>query len=98
MVGWVRSNAAVRSHTHADQGHQPQPHRVAERAEHLRQPRGRGFPDWLTDERNAALSSGGTCVVGRDDGQLASLNRHGSILTPVDAAWQAGYSCIDCHL
>ena len=42
----------------ADQGHQPQPHRVAERPEHLRQPGGRGLPDWLADQRDAAFLSG----------------------------------------
>jgi len=65
MVGWVRSNAVVSSAdahlaalVRADQGYQPEPDRISEGLEHLRQPGGRGLADRLADQRGAGLDHG----------------------------------------
>ena len=94
------ADAGLAALVRPDQGHQPQPDRVAERAEYLSEPCGCGIPDRFADQRDAAFLGVSWWAVAADDRQqgLASVYRHGSILTPVDAGWQAGLSCIDCHL
>lgn len=83
----------------ADQGHQPQPDRVAECPEHLGKSGGRNLIERLAYQRNAADLGGSLRSVGGHGLQdaLISLYRHNSILTAIDQGWQAGASCIDVH-
>ncbi len=84
MVGWVRlerfgqlADAHLAALMGPDQGYQPQPHRVAERLEHLRQPRGRGLADRLADQRyGARLGTGPGPVRDEIEGPPACLYRH----------------------
>ena len=81
-----------------DQGYQPEPHRVREGLEHLRQPGGGALADRLADQRRGAcldndleLSCGGELQSGPP-----RLHRHVSILTAIYPGWQAGV-CIDVY-
>src|ERR1022692_697376 len=82
-----------------DQGNQPEPDRVAQGLEHLRQRGGRPFADRLPDQGSGAwlddypqLSTGHGLQSG-----MASVHRHTSILTVIYPAWQASTSCIDAY-
>src|SRR5260370_42560829 len=74
-----------------DQGDQPEPNRVGQGLEHLRQPRGRGLAHRLADQRDGAGLDNGL-EPGCGDGVQGfppRLPGHGAILTPVYPGWQA---------
>src|SRR5690348_2909504 len=83
----------------ADQGYPPDPDRVAERLEHLRQPRRGGLADGLADQRDRARLHAGSRLGRGEELQrgLASLHRHASILTVIYPGWQASRIWIDAY-
>src|SRR5258708_13939989 len=74
-----------------DQGDQPEPNRVGQGLEQLRQSRGRGLADRLAAQRyDAGVDNGLEPGCGGEvQGFPACLHGHGSILAPVYPGWQA---------
>jgi hypothetical protein len=83
----------------ADQGHQPEPDRVRQGLEHLRQPGSRALADRLTDQRRGAGFGNGLQLGCGNELQrpLVSLHRHDFIWTVIYPGWQTDATCIDTY-